>query len=203
MSFGQSVGLNGDSLPNGEQRIYVYDVVGDVVGTSGASTVEEMLKELGATVAVVEGSIVKPAGLVEDYIPRWGASIEKTGASGSLYEGSILVVRHPRSGTINTLVTSETIEVNQRIKEANDDFGRGNSVSGKAIAGDILLPFLNGSNVNEKFGVAEVNFCVDPYGVEQRSDNRRNVRLVANARNSSGVEVIDLDSDKNECRRGA
>ena len=44
-----------------------------------------------------------------------------------------------------------------------------------------------------------VDFCVDPNG--GGGDVRRDVRLAANARNASGVEVVPADSKENSCRK--
>ena len=49
----------------------------------------------------------------------------------------------------------------------------------------------------DEFQVKEINFCVDTFG--ENNNERRNVRIVANARNSSGVQVIDQDTDDNKC----
>ena len=50
------------------------------------------------------------------------------------------------------------------------------------------------------FAVGEINFCVNPYGMGVRGSFRRDIRIVKNARNSSGVEIIDQDSTDNHCK---
>lgn len=237
--FGQTVGLDGvefeKSFGDSQQRIYVYDVIGDVVGT-GTGNVMELLGDLNANVAVLKNRstnkvfvvdngldpnfggagisdnnlIAEPAGIVQSYIPRWGSSIEKAygekGAydkntadnSKNLYKGAVLVVRHPDSGTINTLIlnddNNETISVNETISEANaNNYNKENNVKRQII----LRLLLN----NYDFNIETVNFCVNPYGVDKKSNWRRDVRLVSNARNASGVEIIDMDDENNNvCR---
>ena len=62
------------------------------------------------------------------------------------------------------------------------------------------------------FKVADVDFCVDMEGIERAGietavqRERRDIRLVANARNASGIELIDLndydesdDGIRNKC----
>lgn len=202
ISFGQTTGLDGEEFSDVRaQKIYVYDVVGEVKGT-GAGTAIELLEELKANVVFYNNDggkiVVEPAGIVESYTPRWGAAIEVAERASSLdnfdnvYKGTILVVRHPGSGTINTLVSSDVLEINAKIKEANE---AGDGLAEKeAVVGGLLINKLG------TFKVETVNFCVNPNGVDKFSDFRRNVRLVANARNASGVEIIDMDSDKNACK---
>ena len=132
---------------------------------------------------------MEPAGEVEVYLPRWMASIETTSknADKNLYKGSILVVRHPRSGTINTLVWDETVQANLVLKEYESNERSINDVRG-------LL-----KSVLSNFTTKEVDFCVNPNGAGTLNpDRRRDIRLVNNARNASGVEVIDLDLNKVE-----
>lgn len=203
ISFGQKVGLMGEDLDSSEQVIFIYDVVGKVntAGEGGTGSVTDALKQLNANVAVVKeqsnGVITKmePAGEVESYMPRWGAAIEKTEIITSepdrqmdLFTGSILVVRHPRSGTIHTLYSEEIIEVNENLEKGsqNEDY-------------EEAINML--TNVLSTFKTQELDFCVDPNGTEVVSNNnRRDIRLVNNARNASGVEIIDLDSNENKCR---
>ena len=202
ISFGQKVGLMGEDLDSSEQVIFIYDVVGEVntAGEGGTGSVTDALKQLNANVAVVKersnGVITKmePAGEVESYMPRWGAAIEKTEIITSepdrqmdLFTGSILVVRHPRSGTIHTLYSERVINVNENLATGlQDNYKK---------ARDMLISVL------DTFEAQELDFCVDPNGTEVVSNNnRRDIRLVNNARNASGVEIIDLDSNENKCR---
>lgn len=198
--FGESAGLGDQSLA-GETMAYVYDVVGNVKGTGSGDAIT-MLRELDANVVVgiYDGdrmTSVAPAGIVQSYLPRWTSTIEAVnpGEDGYLqpYKGSILVVRHPNSGTINTLVSSEVIEVNRTVNNANASLRAG----GTANIGSLLKSKLNG------FKTQDVDFCINPEGVNRYNGNRanlmrRDIRLVKNTRNASGVEVIDLDLNKVE-----
>ncbi|MBR3386419.1 hypothetical protein IKG68_02530 [Candidatus Saccharibacteria bacterium] len=205
ISFGQKVDLAGNDTPGDEQWVYVYDVVGsaegaisgDAVGSLkgvGASVVTEEKNSLGNTIAV------KPAGLVEAYEPKWGATIETTdmktteqkrAGNNNLYTGTILVVRHPRSGTINTLVSSAVIDVNRLVRTANNTLTGANIQNAKSALTAVL-----GYNSTDAraFKTQAVDFCVNPEGVNVAGASRWDIRLVKNARNASGVEVIDLDA---------
>lgn len=108
----------------------------------------------------------------EDYRPKWGAKIQDT--EGATYRGLVLVVRHPEIGTVNTLVAPLSGEFNpDTLKDSLKDFG-----------------------------FREADFCVRPDGGSVLENMRsRDVRLVKNARNASGIELIDLDSEDNRCKR--
>lgn len=190
VSFGQNTDLNGDDL-GGEQKVFVYDIIGDAKMTSSGSSASDVLGSLNANVVKLnrdtEGNItgVEFAGLVESYSPRWGAAIETV--DGQLFKGSIIVVRHPRSGVINTFVCIDpdecVIEVNEQMENAN------------AANAEDIFNYVRGSlNIMlGSFDEDDLNFCINPNGAGVPSDMRRDVRLVANARNGSGVEIIDMD----------
>lgn len=192
--FGQEYDLKGDKIPKDEQRFFVYDVIGDASAV-GTGSVIETFKALNINVVVEEvtGGVitnVSTAGLANSFMPTWGAVIEKTtlvdGADNN-YKGSILIVRHPRSGIINTLSSDRIIPVNEVIRNARLD---GNYDGTRNLLTSKL----------DYFAVGEINFCVNPYGMGVRGSFRRDIRIVKNARNSSGVEIIDQDSTDNHCK---
>ena len=178
LTFGESTDLSGNSIPDSEDAIFSYTVVGKI-GDLGTGDVKTSLKELGVSVTDEKGGV---AGIAERYLPRWGSEIQTTKAyNGSGYEkykGAVLVVRHPRTGTVFTYVMNGEIEINKTIQsdpKAN--------------------PLL--SNL-DNFQPEEVDFCVNPNGANY-SSVRRDVRLIANARNASGVEIIEQDGEDNKC----
>ncbi|MBQ9017653.1 prepilin-type N-terminal cleavage/methylation domain-containing protein [Candidatus Saccharibacteria bacterium] len=194
ISFGQCLDLDGETrLCDASdkpvvQKVFVYDVVGNVRGT-GTGLAAEMLRGIGANVAIITKNAqgdekAELAGIVESYEPRWGATIETSGTNwpNNLYKGTILVVRHPVSGTINTLVSPVTIDVNDIVlnRSVNE-------------AQTMLTNVFDAEDERQRFTNAEVNFCVNPEGFAAEAPLRWNVRLIDNARNASGVEVIDRD----------
>ncbi len=195
ITFGERVGLDGKDIPATEQKFFAYDVVAraDMTGTGSVlemlGQVQNPKTENANVVRFIEENGTKKvvaAGIVESYVPRWSAAIEKVG-SNTAFTGSVLIVRHPRSGTVNTFVSEDVIQVNETIKNGSI-----------ATLQNLLVSQLG------KFKSKEVDFCINPYGLNSKNDNRRDVRLVYNARNSSGVEIIDADdlSDTgNRCRK--
>ena len=175
--FGESKTLDGADNNDGE--IYSYDVVGAAEGSLSGNTLED-LKSLGATIWNDGGF----AGNVEAYKPRWQARIQGTDNNGKDFEGALLVVRNPQSGTVFTFKTGEKLEINN----GPEDF-----------------KLINYLGENSKFEYEQVDFCVNPDG-EQVSDTRRDIRVLEGARNASGVEVIGADATGetgNKCREGS
>lgn len=215
ISFGQSYGLGGgeeDKLAAGEQKIFVYDVVGDVDASKvGTGSVTEVLKKLDANVVIGEKEsdqydnwvYATPAGIVESYSPIWSSAIERTKREDdaedyNLYKGSILIVRHPKSGTINTLVSdgdddANTIDGDGGVIDVNNTVGTFNSGNGSMESMAAIKSLL--TDRLDTFKAKEVNFCINPYGVGESGTVRHNIRIIKNARNASGVEIIDLDRD--------
>lgn len=188
ISFGQRYDLNGDLMADDVQKIFIYDVIGDATGTGTGSAVEA-LKNLNASVVQKEtgndGTVIgiKLAGLADSYTPIWGAVIETTNSDPTLYQGNILVVRHPRSGTVNTLVNTAVLDINIGLKNAK--------LSGNYSGMDDLLVNALKSEVSSmKFRETQVDFCLNPYGMNVKSSFRRDIRLASNARNASGVEIV-------------
>ena len=185
LTFGETYDLAGKKLAADEYRINSYTVVGGVEGIS-AGDVLDSLKKLGANVVVKDGGSYKMAGIVQEYIPKWGAGIQTTGGySGGKYttfKGAILIVRHPQSGTIYTYYKNNgVIEVNNALR------------TGTGLD-KLLTNVLNATN----FKITQVDICVNPAGAA-KSNQRRDVRIVNGARNASSVQVINQDSGDNQC----
>ncbi len=184
VTFGETYDLTGTKIEN-EQKFFVYDVVGDA-GAIGTGDTVSMLGGVGANVIVVDGTgataTKQLAGMAEGYTPTGEASID-TLVNGQPFVGSILVVRHPRSGTITTLYYNKAMQVNEAMKNANPN---------------TLRTFLT-SKLSD-FKAEELNFCVNPDGYGNKGKIRWNVKLAKNARNTSGVEITTLDGPDNSCK---
>lgn len=192
ISFGQTTALDGMAIPKDEQRIYVYDIIGQS-NSIGTGAVTAALSGANANVifenknALGTVTSVDFAGNVKEYIPTWGAAIDDASkTNGTPYTGTILIVRHPKSGTISTVVSSTIMQINKIVNDANRS---GNFTNARKMLKDNL----------GGFSTSEVDFCVNPNGVGLGADMRRDVRLLSNARNASGVELIDQDNVDNKC----
>lgn len=188
--YGKLVNFEEDE--NGNNKITTYNVIGDVAEDDlDNGNVLDRLKKLNADVVlnkgVGENIEYKPVGFVEDYRPRWASQIQTTKGWDEKYEvftGALLIVRHPSSGTVYTYSSNEPIkDVDGYIRGLN---------SGLSVENQLLTK-IESDNESDKFSSAnDVDFCVNPNGAE-RSTLRRDVRIVAGARNATGVEIISDD----------
>lgn len=185
--YGKLVNFEKDD--NGNNKITTYNIVGNVAEDDlGNDNVLERLKKLNADVVLNKGVgediKYEPVGFVENYRPRWASQIQTTGGWNddkyNVYTGALLIVRHPSSGTVYTYSSNEPIKnVDEYIRSLN---------SGLSAENQLLV------NIeNKEFSAAnDVDFCVNPNGAE-RSNLRRDIRIVAGARNATGVEIISDD----------
>lgn len=195
VTFGERKRFDGTDVLSEVQEIFVYDVIGDADGR-GSGSAASTLASAGANVlTIIEKNgtyMVDRAGIVQSYYPKWRSVIDST-VNGEPFKGSILIVRNPRSGLITTLINAGqdgVIEVNEAVANWKDS----GSIDG-------LDSLLIGPIVAGGFKTEQVDFCVNMNGYGKESNNRRDVRIIAGARNASGVELIDLDSEDNLCMR--
>lgn len=164
-------------------KIVSYNVIGKI-GEAEGNNILDKLSSLGANILSSDGS---PVGIVESYTPRWASQIQT--ANGwddgyKIFTGALLIVRHPSSGTIYTYAMSDNNNDDSNgLYEAIEYGSESNPLSG----------FLNADH----FKKVDVDFCVNPNGAD-RSNLRRDVRVVAGARNASGVEIVS-DGEDNKC----
>lgn len=208
ITFGEGKMLDG-ATNNGAKTIFSYDVLGDVEGNKSGNSIVDVLGHLDVSIARIEkkqnGTLnetrVVTAGYSESYTPRWDSTIE--GVDYSAKKAAILIVRHPRSGTITTLVLDgTTIEVNDKMAEASNYViatGSDGSIIDTASAAPVRAAMTLLEDNLSGFKIADIDFCVNP--MDSNQNNRQDVRISANSRNASGVEVIALDGDTNICRK--
>lgn len=159
--------------------IYVYDVVGSANNDISAGNTVQSLMDVGADVVDVSGRLYS---VVDNYRPKWSAEIQNScngdncDESYTRFRGALLIVRHPKSGTVQTLVK----------------FGAPVNVSEEK--NNVLVKALD----ENEFSTQQVDFCINPNG-DEVNNLRADVRIPAGARNSSGIEII-MDSSNNACR---
>lgn len=182
VTFGESTDINGEN--NTYNEVFVYDIIGDVSSAISSDNILNALKKLNIDVVKTEGDKTTYAGIAEMYSPRWEVRIERT-EDHELYKGAIIVVRSASSGLINTYVLEgETLEVNRAVKMNSHV---------KILTDTTLAKFSN---------TRDANFCLYSDDGDLYNGMRRNVRVNANARNSSGVEAMPMDdSAQNACKK--
>ena len=215
--FGETYSIDkndaGELKQNEDKRdIYVYDVLGDAEadkkGTSDGS-LTGLLTTAKAAVFNYEktgesgSNLIKakliPAGETESYSPKWQSKIETTTKSVTA-KMSILIVRHPRSGTVNTLISDDTLEINTVLKNTESLTFLLNK-NDECTASSYCTQYNNAMGMltteMDSFSAKEVNLCINVFG--DNAERRRNVRIVENARNAAGVILVDADSSDNKC----
>lgn len=165
--FGEKYGIDHNLITEGNP-IFVYDVVGDVIGYQklGTERLVEMLSKLNLR-------LTSP----EKFEMPWQTTIQDT--SGNAFRGSILVVRHPRSGTINTLYSGMVVDANN-----------------PANTHDLQESTVTSFGTNN-----EIIFCLSPYpvGGPYGPIPKQPIKISSNARNASDVELVDLDDGGTLC----
>lgn len=167
------------SFGNGEDdRVISYSVIGDDDARKGGE--ESLLYQLASTGALTGGYVkngeFQGAGLTETYIPKWGSRIQiKEGSGFKLFEGAIMIVRHPETGSIYTYATENT------------SYEEGDSITEDSFV------------VNGTTRVDTLDLCVNPNG-ETNSNFRKDVRIVKDAKNASGVILVPDDAEDNKCK---
>ncbi|MBQ8985425.1 hypothetical protein IJ076_02685 [Candidatus Saccharibacteria bacterium] len=199
--FGETTDMLGNPIDttNDGQQIFTYDVIGRADSTYGIGSgqVLPLLQSLGANVVFVDrdsANINKITNVrlatPERYAPRWSAEIQNR--DGTPMAKSILVVRHPRSGTVNTLVYDGTIQVNAEVASQRQSCIDG---SESCKIDNLLTQYF------DRFYIDEVDFCVasDELGRSAFS-SRQDIRILSNARNAASVQKIDMDGGDNQCK---
>ena len=138
-------------------NIKSYSVIGKELNEVLSNS--KILDQLADAQVTVDGR-----GLDESFTPRWGSAIQQQNGY-SLFQGAILIVRHPETGTIYTYVDNYY----DSSKALYELLGPADPSEGK--------PFKNN---------AELILCVNPEG-NVTSDSRRAVTIAANAHNASGI----------------
>lgn len=164
--YGRLISFGNDD----NDKVVSYSVIGGGVDPSLSGNVIELLAS-GSVNAMVgkiekEGQLI---GLTETYVPKWGSKIQVKNENSdefSTFNGAILIVRHPETGSVYTYVTRNSVNEGKLIKEIN-------------------------------FNQDQLDLCVNPNG-DADSDLRKDVRIVANAKNASGVVLVP--DDNSECK---
>ena len=204
VTFGETTDLAGNPVgdPN---TIFVYTVVGNVLKNSTSASAIDVLRDtLHADVAKVKEEngrkSLNLAGFPESYVPKWGTQIEvactNSGCPNERLRGMLLVVRHPSSWVVYTYfkqISSDSDASNQ-INQAVAELGRRLS-TGDNVA-DARILNLGGIGDGNLGGV---DFCVRP-NAEGGNTRRSDVRIAAQARNSSAIELIAEEAGDNKCR---
>ena len=181
--YGKLVTFNENTEKN--NAITSYNVIGDINDNCDGDVLQK-LQCLKAKV-VIDGN---PVGFVENYVPRWASQIQTTSSWNNeegeegyrVFTGALLIVRSPSTGTVYTYMTT------REITDINNAFIY------KEVDGAEEKSLLDTNN-SEGFKQVDVDFCVNPNGVD-KSTLRRDIRIVKGAKNASGIEIVSDDDSR-------
>jgi type II secretory pathway pseudopilin PulG len=195
--YGKLITIGEAGIPNPDS-IYSYTVIGSDVADVGMDAgIFEALYEAGIRVkdedtAAGTCSIIDPT----EYTPQWGARIEDE--DGNLLELTILIVRSPLSGSVHTYILDEAISVydpgscdeEMVIEQLLYTNGRDNTFNASASDPN-----------NTAFEEGATDLCVSSDDIlSLLGNNRRDIRLKADGRNATAVELIAQDDEgENRC----
>lgn len=180
LTFGEKYDLAGNAIADDKSMVFSYNVIG-AIGETDSNNILESLSALGANVVTLNGSDYRPVGLAESYTPRWTSVIQSDDAY-SVFRGAVLIVRHPKSGTVYTYaMKGKTVEVNEAVKNANQSVDAIENLNP-------LLPLIQEGS----FEIQQVDLCLNTND-NHSAGLRHDIRIIKNARNSSGVETIMND----------
>lgn len=182
--YGKLVTFGEDKQYNPDNKIYVYDVIGDAKVVTGDTI--SALKAVKADAVIRNGSTTALTGGKADYRPNWDAKLENP--NGTVYKGAILIARSPASGTIYTYVMEgSTLEISELLSR---------NITPSATKPSLQLALEAG-----KFTQKEISFCVIPEGLFVFGGVRhREVRIASGAHDASAIVLSSMDGEDNKCK---
>lgn len=175
-----------------DNSITTYSVVGDANSEINTGNVLDALDNAHANIYVKEKDGAKLAGMEESYTPKWASQIQSPCKSDTDCNESyapigmvLLIIRHPYTGTVYTYSSknADKEKVNEWLREMEQAAKNNNTEKkffGKKIQAEYGL---------QKFSTDSIDFCINPEG-DSRSAMRTDVRINANARNTSAIGTI-------------
>jgi type II secretory pathway pseudopilin PulG len=140
---------------------------------------------------------IPATNLSDSYSVQWGAvpeNIEK----GSTLKASILIVRPPYSGTVQTYVTAQSADAVLPVRDFYDSFVSGEDPNALFSGYEDLGDMFSASNSKAFSETDSLDICVGSNDILVGS-NRRDIRIKAGGTNASAVEIIAEGSEDNKC----
>lgn len=165
---------------SGETTVYSATLVGDTeIPTSSGGFVDELgVVNTGIFCGLEDGSF---ESTVSSYHPLWQTRIENT--NKETFTGSVVIARSPSSGTVHTAYTTEQFDLASSCTPADH--------SASTRLTDAL------KRTPQIFSTSDdVDFCLK----SEDSNVIRDVRIGADGRNTSAINILEVDSEENRCR---
>lgn len=205
------------------KAIHVYDVLGNIVdarhpveastelNSYGGYFTEDGKTKKGVFMGIfsLDGG-TNSAGVFTNYTLAsssythtldWDAWVETTADTNTRFTGALLIVRSPLSGVIHTFYrnySASAINISQAYSNAASSFG---SVSAAyaafAFNSEGIAAHLS-SQISGYTNTSDINFCIN--SDDRRGQRRRNIRITADASNSSEIILVAADDGSNLCQ---
>ncbi len=169
---------------NGERKIYSATLVGDTDVPAHQQSFMEELKTVNARLFCGETRNGVTLGTTAmSYLPPWQAQIKDT--DNDWFVGTIIIARAPTSGVVHTAYADNMV-YNLQSECQSETLQSASSRFREDV-----------QNYTSSFKTTDdINFCVE----SEDSKIVRNVRIAADAKNSSGIQIIDTDEGDSLCR---
>ncbi len=174
-------GLEGNRVPN---TIYSATIVGNVDIPHNQSG---FMSELKSVEARLFCGNTEQSSTLSSYIPLWEsrilkASDSKLNQNSAPFVGSIIIARSPTSGTVHTAYSTETFNLRDNCSPEN--------TSASTQFKDYVNKTPEGFSANE-----DLDFCL----LSENSNIVRDVRLTADGRNTSAINILTADEGGSRC----
>lgn len=189
--------IYGKAVTFGEQdakKIYEYDIIGTIYngGAITDGTLTTTISSLISTKSDIVGLRGKDqdcrlstAGNSDSYTPQWDGWAEDK--DGNFKKGTLIIVRSPLSGTVETYFMDNTIEVQSYLDKDTATTSCENPATSFAKFQDL---FLQGHLAAGEFKQDDFYLCIES---DDRAAHRRALKIEFNGNNASAVELLDLD----------
>ena len=134
---------------------------------------------------------------LKDVKPQWGATIvkkQKTGEPKQNLRAYILIARSPISGVVHTYVHELDLTPEEETQYANKfkgDLSFYQDMNGKSVQGKLM-------GENEQFVKKDLRLCIDSSNETVYGGQRRMIKIVKDAHNETGVELVNFDTASKE-----
>lgn len=165
---------------NKETTVYSATLVGDTeIPTNSGGFIEELGTVNAGLFCGIDDTNFEST--VSIYHPLWQTRIQNI--DKETFTGSVIIARSPTSGTVHTAFTSEQFDIKSACSPTDH--------SASTRLTDALKRTPN------VFSTADdVNFCLR----SEDSSIVRDIRVGADGRNTSAINIIDADSEDNQCQ---
>lgn len=200
VTFGEFDAISSPTAPT--RSIYVYDVVGKAVNSASVSSsnvldiMKNSVADGGIAASIFRQENCTVASSCHNYFYRmnsysipWEANLETMNSVNCesddiacRFKGAMLVVRSPVTGSIRTYVYSgDVLDLH--------NYGDNGPYASTTNAPNRFKTLLSSMAEND------LDMCLD--SDDNRNGNRRDIRILKGANNSSGVFLAELDSRYN------